>query len=65
MSNRRFWYVVKVVGGALASVLLLLLTLKYALKTSPIVKLMALAIVVLSILYTYKLYTDKPKKNES
>jgi len=52
--NENYKYYFKVTMNIILVALVLLLTLKFAIKTSPIIKLLALTINILTIFYAYK-----------
>ncbi|MBM77705.1 MAG: hypothetical protein CL846_04425 [Crocinitomicaceae bacterium] len=64
MNNNKY-YLNVILSVALVA-LLLILTFKYVVKTGPIIKLFALLIDALSVLYAYKTIKNKPiNKNKN
>ena len=57
-------YILKIILNVALAALLLILTLMYAIKTNPILKLLALLIDTLAILNIYKIIKNKPKNHE-
>jgi|TARA_B100000497_G_C7548393_1_gene331546 hypothetical protein len=59
MKNNR--YILKIILNVTLTSLLFVLTLMYAIKTNPIIKILALFLNVLSFYNTYKIIKNKPK----
>jgi hypothetical protein len=57
-------YILKIILNVALAALLLILTLMYAIKTNPILKLLALLIDALAIFNIYKIIKNKPKNHE-
>lgn len=58
MNNK---YIISIILNVTLTSLLFVLTLMYAIKTNPIVKILALFLNVLAIYNTYKTIKNKPK----
>ena len=58
MNNK---YILSIILNVTLTSLLLVLTLMYAIKTNPIIKILALFLNVLAIYNTYKTIKNKPK----
>ena len=58
MNNK---YIISVILNVTLTSLLFVLTLMYAIKTNPIIKILALFLNVLAIYNTYKTIKNKPK----
>ena len=58
MNNK---YIVSIILNVTLTSLLFVLTLMYAIKTNPIIKILALFLNVLAIYNTYKTIKNKPK----
>ena len=59
MKNNR--YILKIILNVTFTSLLFVLTLMYAIKTNPIIKILALFLIILSFYNTYKIIKNKPK----
>ena len=57
-------YILKIILNVALAALLLILTLMYAIKANPILKLLALLIDALAIFNIYKIIKNKPKNHE-
>ncbi|MFT7156402.1 MAG: hypothetical protein ACI8Q1_001412 [Parvicella sp.] len=64
MNSKQSKYIFNSIIAVAVSAVLIILTLKYGLKSSPIMKVLALLLLSLSIFYTYLTITNKPKNND-
>jgi hypothetical protein len=64
MANENNKHVISIIISSGINLIAAILTLKYALKASPIIKVLALIIVALCIYYLYLTITNKPKNND-
>jgi len=61
--NDKSKYYFQVIMSIILVSFVVLLTLKFAIKTSPIIKLLALTINILTLFYAYKTIKNKPNNN--